>query len=126
MAAVAATYLVGYGGSVSVDATSLPVGDWNGTHSVGTFDATNALTSGAAFPERTIESLNGSFNLFLLAAGTKPAFSVGNVYPVTLFYKATKGYSFNALITGINPSCDIKGGVTLSVQFASQGAITVA
>lgn len=125
MAAVAATYLVGYGGSVSIDANALAVGKWTANHAVGTFDATNSTTAGASFPERTIESFNGSFQHFLPAAGTAPVFLVGSVYPGIFYHKSGKGYTCNVLITGVNEDCDIRGGVTLDVGFMSQGAITV-
>lgn len=126
MAAVSPTYLAGYTGVISID--SVVQKFINGTigHKVGTFDATNATTSGAEFPERTTESLDGSIDVVIVAAGTAPAPLVGSVYAATFYRVGTKGYTCNILITATSEKIDVKGGVIYTLSFVSQGAITIA
>lgn len=126
MAAVSPTYNVGYSGTLTVDGTAQKFVAANIKHTFGQFDATNASTSGAAFPERTIQSLSGSFSVVIVAAGTTPTFLVGSVYAVTIYRTGTKGYTCNILITDSDESIDVKGGNTINYSFVSQGAITLA
>ena len=125
MAATAPTYLAGYNAVVTIDSVAQKWMNANVKHTFGTFDATNASTSGAAFPERTIESASGSFDVPALADGTIPTFVVGSIYAATIMRKSTKGYACNILITDSDERIDVKGGVTISYSFVSQGAITL-
>jgi hypothetical protein len=123
---IAPTYLVGKGGSVTIDANALPVTDWSGSYSVGTFDATNSTTGGFAFPEATIKSMNGKFTMLWLVTAGEPQFDAGEVHALVLKTQTGSTYTFNALITAEEPTVDIKGGVTVPCSFMSQGAITKA
>lgn len=124
MAAVSPTYLSGYLGSFEIDNVALPVHSWQGTHSVGTADTTNATSSGAREVIRTIESFDGSAVIQWKVSGV-PAYLVGSIYAVELITQASQKYSFNALIVSNAPSCDIRGNQTMTVTFQSTGAITV-
>lgn len=126
MAATSPTYLSGYKGSLTIDASVLPVSGWQADHSVGTWDATNVTTAGASWPERTIESLKGSADVMWKVTTGAPVFVVGDIYPITLLTQTGQSYVFNGLITGISPKVEVKGGVTYNLKFESQGAITPA
>lgn len=121
--AIAPTYLSGYDGKVIVDAESVPITGWNGDDKVGTWDATCSEDGGNAHPERTIRSMNGSFEANYRAVGDPPDIESGSIYPLQLITKAGKGYSFNALLTGVNTKLDVKGGVTYTGSYESQGPI---
>lgn len=122
--AIAPTYLSGFDGKVIVDTESIPITGWNGNDSVGTWDAMCSESGGNADPERTGRSLNGSFDALYRKAGDPPDIEAGSIYPLQLITTTGKGYSFNALLTGINTRLDIKGGTTYTGNFASKGAIT--
>jgi hypothetical protein len=115
---------VGKGGSVLVDTNAQPISDWDGNHSTGVFDATNALSGGAADPEATIESMNGSFTMMWLVTAGEPQFHPGEIHALKLLTQTGSFYAFNALINAQAPKVDIKGGVTVGCSYMSKGAIT--
>jgi hypothetical protein len=121
---ISSTYLVGKGGSVTFGTVVLPITDWDGDHACGTFDATNATTGGNAFPEATIVSMNGGFTCVWPVTAGEPAMAPAQIAALLLKAQTGSTYSFNALCTNVQPKVDIKGGVTYTVKYMSQGAIT--
>lgn len=126
MAAITSTYHSGYQGSFEIDNVALPARSWQGRHSVTTADVTNLTSSGAQELVRGVESLNGSAVCSWKATSGAPAFVLGSIYATELITNGTQKYTFNALITEIAPSLDVKGDITYTVSFSSTGAITVA
>ena len=126
MAAIAPTYLTGKGGSAKIDTVAAPITQWDGTYQTGTFDATNATTGGFAWPEATITSMNGTFTMLWTVTAGEPSFAPGEVHALVLATQTGSTYTFNALLSTQAISVDIKGGVTVTVSYMSQGTITKA
>lgn len=124
MAAVASLHAPGYAGACTVDSVVLPITQWTATDGVGTFDQTNATSSGNQEVSRTIRSLNGSFTAIWLLTDGAPDFATGSIYAIALKTQSTQSYTCNALITSIVPTVDIRGGITYSCNFMSNGSIT--
>jgi len=124
--AVAPTYLTGKAGAVMVDTAVQPITGWKGKINVGTFDATNSTTGGFGFPERTIKTMNGTFDVVWKVTLGQPSFVTGLVYALVLTAQTGSTYTFNALITDCDIGVEVKGGVLYSVSYMSQGAIVEA
>lgn len=124
MAAVAQTYTSGYEGATTVDSTAVPITTWQATLACPSFDATNSTSSGWQKRGRTIKSMNGSFTALWAETSGEPAFSVGSIYATVLTVKSGVTYTFNAYIASLAFSEDIKGNMTYTCSFESDGAVT--
>lgn len=124
MAAVSQEYTSGYAGATSVDATAVPITSWNATLACPSFDATNSTSSGWQKRGRTIKSLNGTFTALWAETAGEPQFNIGSIYATVLTVKSGVTYTFNAYIASIAISEDIKGNVSYTCSFESDGAVT--
>jgi hypothetical protein len=125
---IAPTYLSGKSGSIliRIEGTtpvtkSLPVTDFSGSETSGTFDATNADTKGYEWPEAGTQKCEFSGSAMWKKAGGAPPMKTGHIYFMKLNTQPGEFYSGNALITAVSSTGNVKGERKYSFSGQFQG-----
>lgn len=124
MSVVAPIYMPGYAGTVLIDSVAVAVQGWKAKDSVDQVDVSATGDGGWSSTERGLRSVEFTFTMAVKASGL-PAFSVGNIYPVSFTVDGDIAYAGNVLITDASPTVDLKGAVTLDVTAKNHGALTL-
>jgi hypothetical protein len=117
--------LAGKTGYLKVGATTISVTKWEGTHEKTFLDTTDTGSGGVQEGIVGIESMNGTFEGHLDGTALVTAWKPGTGGAMELGVSATQKYTLAAVLIDTNKvSVDVKGSVTWSGTFKSNGAIT--
>lgn len=124
MAQVARKYLPGYTGSCTIDTNSYPIQGWKSKADPGLFDTTTQNSGGWIEQEPGIQKVTFTFTILCKYTNGLAGFGAGEILPAVFSINGTVAYQGNVVISGLDTTNDLKGGVTFDVSADSQGAMT--